>query len=227
MINKGMHYLKIQPKWKRPDFWDAPLLILKHWTTFVTCFSNECSLWSSTPRSLAAGLTSVAYRAGTVTGNFGFEYQICHWKPNMNIKRKLCHWNICIYKKNVGLPLKQVLLKNKTQPLKFLIFFWCIHVFFSTNLLMVVFIQQSLSTDGKLLDSWKFVGRQTDCKTICHTGPGGSPFTFRHSGPVFAPLTGLSELFVTALFSDQIGCTLCGLFFPLSTTNGASSTFCS
>lgn len=30
---------------------------------------------------------------------------------------------------------------------------------------------------------------------------------------MFAPLTGLSELFVTALFSDQIGCPLRGLFF--------------
>lgn len=48
---------------------------------------------------------------------------------------------------------------------------------------------------------------------ICHTERGRSPFTFRHCGLMFAPVTGLSELFVTARFSDQTGCTLSGLLF--------------
>lgn len=36
----------------------------------------------------------------------------------------------------------------------------------------VVFIQQSLSTDSTVFDSWKFVGRQSDFQsnTICHAG---------------------------------------------------------
>lgn len=90
----------------------------------------------------------------------------------------------------------------------------------------VLFIQESLIIDSTLSDSWKFAGSQTahQSKAICHAGPGGSPSISRLAGWVFAPLTGLSELFVTALFSDQIGCTLSGLFFLLPTTNSASST---
>lgn len=96
---------------------------------------------------------------------------------------------------------------------------WYIHMLFTNNFLSfqfavdlmdVVFMQQSPSTDATLFDRWKFVGKQTDCpsKTVCHAGPARSLFSFRHSGSVFAPLTGLSELFVTALFSDHIGCPL-------------------
>lgn len=89
----------------------------------------------------------------------------------------------------------------------------------------VLFIQKSLIIESTLSDSWRLAGSQTarQSKVICHAGPGGSPSIFRLAGPVFAPLTGLSELFVTARFTDQIGCTLSGLFFLLSTTNGASS----
>lgn len=52
----------------------------------------------------------------------------------------------------------------------------------------VLFIQESLSIDSTLSDSWKFAGSQAgrQSKAICHAGPGGSPSIFRLAGWVFA-----------------------------------------
>lgn len=79
-------------------------------------------------------------------------------------------------------------------------------MFFNTSPRFGGLIQQFLTTDFASYVILKFACSQRDCKTICHALPGGSTFPPRRSRPGFVPLTALSGLFVTPLFSDQIGC---------------------
>lgn len=86
-------------------------------------------------------------------------------------------------------------------------------MFFDTSPRFGVLIQQFLTAAFASYVILKFAGRRRDCKTICHALPGGSMFAPRCSRPGFVPLTALSGLFVTPLFSDQIGCSPpCGPF---------------